>query len=105
MVCTGGEDGIIRVWDCLTFALIDELSGHAGGLRALTIWEGLLCSMSGMREKGRLGTNLSYIMYFFIILYYIILYYIIVIYNRKQNLHFISVSLILNIFGKECCLR
>ena len=75
-MCTGGEDGIIRVWDCLTFALIDELSGHAGGLRALTIWEGLLCSMSGMREKGRLGTNLSYIMYFFIILYYIILYYI-----------------------------
>jgi len=31
VVCTGGADGIVRLWDSLTFALIDELSGHSGG--------------------------------------------------------------------------
>ena len=31
VMCTGGADGVVRLWDSLTFALIDELSGHSGG--------------------------------------------------------------------------
>ena len=51
VICTGGADGVVRLWDEGTFQLIDELEGHSGGICDLATWDGLLCSLSCMEER------------------------------------------------------
>jgi WD40 repeat protein len=51
VICTGGADGVVRLWDEGSFQLIDELTGHSGGVCDLATWDGLLCSLSCMEER------------------------------------------------------
>lgn len=47
LVATASDDGIIKIWDVITFRNVAELRGHAGGVRALTLLpDGKLVSCS-----------------------------------------------------------